>query len=187
MAHGPGSSVLRLLSYHNHLPCPAQFQSLLHSIQLLPSWDYLPLHEGFAEQQLTLPPKAGDCRVDTWRSPRKAGQHWGCGCEIASLPPKISFSPFSSGHKRGPAHVQAAMDGYRKLLWYKRFLNCPISFLKQMEMGGRGRLIVEGSTCCLSSWMFWVMWTIQVECASALKQVFILVVVVTDKQLQFCW
>lgn len=114
--HGPGSSVLRLLSYHNHLPCPAQFQSLLRSIQLLPSRDYLPLHEGFAEQQLTLPPKAGDCRVDTWRSPRRASQHWGCGCEIASLPPKISFSPFSSGHKRGPAHVQAAMDGYRKLL-----------------------------------------------------------------------
>lgn len=141
--------MLRLLSYHNHLPCPTQFQSLLHSIQLLPSRDYLPLHEGSAEQQVTLPPRAGDCHDNSWSNPGKATRHWGCGCDIASLPPKISFSPYSSWHKHGPAHVQTAMDGYRKPLRYKRFLNCPISFLKQMEMRGRG--IVEGSTCCLSS------------------------------------
>lgn len=113
----------------------------------------------------------------------------GLGCETLSLPLSFPWFPFlfnPSGHRSGPAHGQPATDCYRKRL-RERFLNCPRSFLKQMETGGRGRLIIEGSTCCLSSWMFWVRRTIQVECASALKQVFILVVVVTDKQLQFCW
>lgn len=141
-------------------------------------------------------PSRNICRGGFWvcGSSRKASWCWGCGhvqswamklSPCLPKPPSLLTPQVTGMGQQTPELPRTATENHSDR---KGFLAALLAFfLKQMETGGRGRLIVEGSTCCPSSWMFWVMWTIQVECASALKQVFILVVVVTDKQLQFCW
>lgn len=81
----------------------------------------------------------GDGCNDDWRSTRKVTPCWGCSqvqsraVESPLYLPKFPSVLNCSGHRHRPAHVQTATAGYGK----PRFLNCPISFLKQMEMGRR--------------------------------------------------
>lgn len=112
--------------------------------ELLPTWEYLPHSRRVCKATAVCPPLNGRkgwleaCKKSESMLRMQLGSE--LGYEIVSLPPKISFSHYSLGHRCGLAHVQIAMDGYRKPLSFKRFFNCPISSLKQMETGRKGEI-----------------------------------------------